>query len=93
MDNRNQTKTPTIRDVAKAAGTVVSTVSYVLSFVSFRKKRNVSLSELDASLIIFMEKKVVSGIITSLTASNHKHSTLTILPGFPPPTVSEHSSK
>lgn len=31
MKNSNQTKTPTIRDVAKAAGTAVSTVSYVLN--------------------------------------------------------------
>ncbi len=31
MSNPNQTKTPTIRDVAKAAGTAVSTVSYVLN--------------------------------------------------------------
>ncbi|MGE5604238.1 MAG: LacI family DNA-binding transcriptional regulator [Bacteroidota bacterium] len=31
MGNQNQTKTPTIRDVAKAAGTAVSTVSYVLN--------------------------------------------------------------
>lgn len=31
MGNRNRTKTPTIRDVAKAAGTAVSTASYVLN--------------------------------------------------------------
>lgn len=31
MSNPNQTKSPTIRDVAKVAGTAVSTVSYVLN--------------------------------------------------------------